>query len=162
MPVHTPIQYHSPTAFRSVFRVTGWPRSRPGSRFTAQVPRGNCIYSVGDESVTQATENDAKPLLAFFRSEASGPARRMDSLIAHLARKERDRLRVTVVDVDSRPELAERFHVDEVPTLILAIDHRIVERLEGRVSAPTIDRMLERHLPAAEPASPFEPAAATG
>ena len=36
----------------------------------------------------------------------------MDSLIAHLTRKERERLSVTCVDVDAKPELAEQFRVD--------------------------------------------------
>jgi len=44
-------------------------------------------------------------LLVFFSSERSGPARRMDSLLAHLARKERDRLRVTRVDVETALEM---------------------------------------------------------
>jgi thioredoxin-like negative regulator of GroEL len=82
----------------------------------------------------------------FFRSERSGPARRMESLIAHLARKERDHLRVKRVDVDARPDLAERFAVTDVPTLVLVRDRRVVERLEGRASAPQIERMLEAHL----------------
>ena len=46
--------------------------------------------------------DDARPLLVFFTSERSGPARRMESLLAHLARKERTRLRISRVDVDSR------------------------------------------------------------
>jgi thioredoxin 1 len=90
--------------------------------------------------------HDARPLLVFFRSERSGPARRMESLLAHLARKERDRLRVRRVDVDARPDLAERFDVTEVPTLVLVKDRRAVERIEGRASAPAIERMLEAHL----------------
>jgi thioredoxin 1 len=93
---------------------------------------------------------DSRPLLVFFSSERSGPARRMDSLLAHLARKERERLRVTRVDVDSRPEVATRFGVASVPTLVLVKDKRVVDRLEGRVSAPRIERMLAPHL--AEPA----------
>jgi thioredoxin 1 len=85
-------------------------------------------------------------LLVFFRSERSGPARRMESLLAHLARKERDRLRVRSVDVDSRPDLAERFGVTDVPTLVLVKDRRAVERIEGRASAPAIERMLASYL----------------
>ena len=50
--------------------------------------------------------NDDKPLLVFFTSERSGPARRMESLLAHLARKERTRVRVMRVDVEAQPELA--------------------------------------------------------
>jgi thioredoxin-like negative regulator of GroEL len=88
-------------------------------------------------------------LLVFFSSPRSGPARRMDSLLAHLARKERGRLRVTRVDVDTQPEVAERFRVSTVPTLVLVKERRVVDRLEGRVSAPRIERMLEPHLPGA-------------
>jgi thioredoxin 1 len=90
-------------------------------------------------------END-RPLLVFFANERSGPARRMESLIAHVARKERERLRVTRVDVDVRPDLAERFGVAEVPALVLVKDRRAVARLDGRSSAPRIERMLEPYL----------------
>jgi thioredoxin-like negative regulator of GroEL len=92
---------------------------------------------------------DRRPLLVFFGASHSGPARRMESLVAHLARKERARLRVTQVDVNEQPELAERFRVETVPTIALVKEKRVVERLEGRVSAPRIERMLEPHLDAA-------------
>ena len=94
--------------------------------------------------------DDARPLLVFFANERSGPARRMESLLAHVARKERERLRVTRVDVDARPDLADRFDVNEVPTLVLVKDRKAVARIDGRTSAPKIERMLEAHLP--EPA----------
>jgi thioredoxin-like negative regulator of GroEL len=93
--------------------------------------------------------DEAKPLLVFFRSESSGPSRRLESLLAYLARKERARLRVMRVDVDHQPELAKRFKVRDVPTLVLVKHKRVVDRLEGRVSAPTIESMLEPHLAAA-------------
>jgi thioredoxin-like negative regulator of GroEL len=89
---------------------------------------------------------DLRPLLVFFWSERSGPARRMESLLAHLARKERTRLRVRRVDVDENPQLAERFRVEIVPTLVLVKDKQAVARLEGRTSAPRIEAMLEPHL----------------
>jgi thioredoxin 1 len=89
---------------------------------------------------------DPRPLLVFFGAAHSGPARRMESLVAHVARKERARLRVTAVDIDKQPELAERFRVTTVPTLALVKDKRVVGRLEGRVSAPRIWELLEEHL----------------
>jgi thioredoxin 1 len=88
-------------------------------------------------------------LLVFFWSERSGPARRMESSLAYLARKERTRLRVMRVDVDEQPELAHRFDVGEVPTVVLVKDKRVVERIEGRASAPRIETMLGPHLAAA-------------
>ena len=92
--------------------------------------------------------DEAKPLLVFFSSQRSGPARRMESLLAHFARKERARLRVMLVDVDEQPDLATRFKVGDAPTLVLVKGKRVVDRIEGRASAPKIETMLERHLPA--------------
>ena len=90
--------------------------------------------------------DDVRPLLVFFFTPSSGPARRMESLLAHLARKERDRLRVKRVDVDAHPEVAERFKVTEIPSVVLVKDKRVVDRIDGRASAPRIERMLEPHL----------------
>jgi thioredoxin len=92
--------------------------------------------------------DDPKPLLVFFWSERSGPARRMESLLAHLARKERTRLRVMRVDVDDQPQLAARFRVTDVPALVLVKGKRVVDRIDGRASAPTIETMLAPHLAA--------------
>ncbi len=86
------------------------------------------------------------PLLMFFTTARSGPARRMESLLAHLARKERARLRVSRIDVDTSPELAGRLRVDQIPTRVVVKDRRPVARLEGRASAPQIERMLAPHL----------------
>jgi thioredoxin-like negative regulator of GroEL len=70
----------------------------------------------------------------------------MESLLAHLARKERERLRISRIDVGASPEWVERLSVTQVPTLVLLKDRRPVERLEGRVSAPQIERMLAPYL----------------
>jgi thioredoxin-like negative regulator of GroEL len=70
----------------------------------------------------------------------------MESLLAHLARKERARIRVMRVDVEAQPELAEKFRVHDIPTLVLVMRKRAVDRLDGRASAPVIEAMLARHL----------------
>ncbi len=91
-------------------------------------------------------DHGSLPLLLFFTTQTSGPARRMESLLAHLARKERARLRVSRIDVDASPELAKGLKVTDVPTLVLVKDRRPVARLKGRVSAPQIERMLAPYL----------------
>jgi thioredoxin-like negative regulator of GroEL len=44
--------------------------------------------------------------------------------------------------------VAQRFRVTDVPTLVLVKGKRVVDRIEGRASAPTIESMLEPHLAA--------------
>ncbi len=93
---------------------------------------------------------ESRPLLVFFSSVRSGPARRMDSLLDHIARKERRRLRFLRVDVDDSPELAQRFNVSDVPTVLVVVDKRVVVRIAGKTSAPRIERALAPFLPADE------------
>lgn len=89
---------------------------------------------------------DGLPTVAFFTDLASGPARRMESIVAHLARTQRHTYRVVRIDVTEKPEVAERLKVTSVPTLLMIKNKRVVGRLEGRVSAPRIQRMVDEHL----------------
>ncbi len=90
--------------------------------------------------------HDGIPMLLFFTATRSGPGRRMESLLAHLARKERGRLSIAKIDIDAAPDWVERLKIEEIPTLVLVKDRRPVERLEGRASAPQIERMLAPYL----------------
>ena len=83
-----------------------------------------------------------KPTLLFFTRRTSGPARRMESLIAHVARKERRRLTVLSVDADENAALAERLSVDEIPTLVLVEGRSAIGRLEGRATGGQIDDLI--------------------
>ena len=94
----------------------------------------------------------ALPMLVFFYSERSGPARRMDSLLAHVARKERGRLRVRRVNADEHPRLVRKFSVGQIPTLVFVKDHKAIDRIDGRASMPQIEQLLERNLPQLQPA----------
>ncbi|MFN2468270.1 MAG: thioredoxin family protein [Gaiellaceae bacterium] len=105
--------------------------------------------------------DDGRLLLVFFTSEQSGPARRMESLLAHLSRKERERLRVARVDVERNEDVAARFEIDVIPTLVLVKGKRVWGRLEGRSSASRIAGLLEPHLterPARLPEAAPQPA----
>ena len=90
--------------------------------------------------------NDDRPTLAFFTSRSCGPGRRMESVLAQLANRERKRLRVMRVDVEEHAELAERFSISILPTLVLIERGRVVDRLEGGMSGSKIYGMLGEHL----------------
>jgi thioredoxin-like negative regulator of GroEL len=98
--------------------------------------------------MTQVSEHQAagtvddRPLLLFFSSRRSGPARRMASLVAWRGVSRKRVLRVIEVDVDERPDLAAWLGVAEVPALVLLDGDRVVGRLDGRATGPEIDRFL--------------------
>jgi thioredoxin 2 len=53
---------------------------------------------------------------------------------------------VQSVDVEEQPELAKRFNVRRVPTLVLVKGRRAVARLEGRANAAEIEELVDEHL----------------
>jgi thioredoxin 2 len=77
----------------------------------------------------------------------------MESLLAHIARKERHRLRVVQVDFDERSDVARKLGVEIAPTLVLVRGGRAIARIAGRASAPRIEQMLENHLETGEAAA---------
>jgi thioredoxin-like negative regulator of GroEL len=85
-----------------------------------------------------------KPILLFFTTRTSGPARRMESLVAHVARKQRGRLTVVSVDADENAELADRLDVEKIPTLVLVKGQSTIGRFDGRATGDQIDALIER------------------
>ena len=102
------------------------------------------------------SDRSRRGLLVFFSALRSGPARRMESLLAQLARKERHRLNVQSVDVEEQPELARRFRVRKVPTLVLVKGRHTVARLEGRANAAEIEELVDEHLQDSAKSTPRE------
>ena len=68
-----------------------------------------------------------KPLLIFFYSDTSGRCRRAEGFLAQVLqrRQNHETFRVHRVSADQRRDLAERFRIDRVPTLLVA-DEKVV------------------------------------
>ena len=70
----------------------------------------------------------------------------MDGLVSWLYVRERKHLRLRLVNVDVRDDLATRFRVSKVPTLVLVKGREVVARLEGKVTGREIDEAVLPHL----------------
>jgi thioredoxin 1 len=88
----------------------------------------------------------AKPKLVFFYSPQSGRCRRVEGFLAQVLqrRANHDTFQLVRVSVEDRPDLAERFRIETVPTLCVVEDRR----LRKRIVAPRGGRELERELAA--------------
>ncbi|HEY2543762.1 MAG TPA: thioredoxin family protein, partial [Gaiellaceae bacterium] len=91
-----------------------------------------------------APDASERPRLILFYSPVSGRCRRTEAFLAQVLQRRRnhDTFDLVRVAVDRRPDLAERFLVDEVPTLVV-VEGRKVRK---RIVAPTGSRELENEL----------------
>jgi thioredoxin-like negative regulator of GroEL len=100
--------------------------------------------------MTQAIEAAAtqdvatRPRLIFFHSEVSGRCRRVEGFLAQVLQRRRNHetFDLVRVSVERRPDLAEKFHVEQVPTICVVQGRK----LRRTITAPRGCRELEREL----------------
>lgn len=76
----------------------------------------------------------SKPKLVFFHSPRSGRCRRVEGFIAQVLQHRSNHLTFDVVrvSVEQRPDLAEKFGVETVPTLCVVEGRRLRKRITPR------------------------------
>ena len=92
----------------------------------------------------QLPEPHGRPRLVFFYSPHSGRCRRVEGFLAQVLQRRRnhDTFELVRVSVERRPDLADKFHVEQVPTICIVEDRK----LRRRIAAPRGCRELEREL----------------
>jgi thioredoxin 1 len=84
----------------------------------------------------------SKPILFDFFATWCGPCRMQTPIIEELAKKMGDAVEIRKVDVDQHMDLAEKYGIRVVPTLIIEKDGKVVQSLEGVTDAATLEKML--------------------
>ncbi|MFL5959858.1 MAG: thioredoxin family protein [Gaiellaceae bacterium] len=100
--------------------------------------------SEGRDERQTAANAAAKPLLVFFHTTTSGRCRRAEAHLAHALqrRHNHDVFEVVRVDVEERPDLARRFRIEQVPTLLVVEGRRVAHRIVSPRSATELEQEL--------------------
>ncbi len=85
--------------------------------------------------------NSEKKVLLDFWSPRCGPCRMVLPLVAEIA-KERSDIKVAKINVDENPELASKFSIMSIPTLMVMEKGRILNQATGLRSKNAILAML--------------------
>ena len=86
-----------------------------------------------------------KPVLVDFYAEWCGPCQIMKPRILDVAERIGDDVKVIQIDIDKEKELATRFRIQSVPTLIIFKNGKQQWRQSGVISAHALMQLLKEY-----------------
>jgi len=82
------------------------------------------------------------PVLVDFYATWCGPCQMMTPILEQVGANLRDRLQVVKIDTDKYPNLASKYQIEALPTLVLFKDGKPAEKIEGVHQAPQLIQHL--------------------
>jgi thioredoxin 1 len=85
----------------------------------------------------------SKPVLFDFFATWCGPCRMQTPILEELAKKMGDKVEIRKYDVDQHRDLAEKYKIQVVPTLIIEKDGKVIQSMEGVTDLSTLEKLLK-------------------
>jgi thioredoxin 1 len=93
----------------------------------------------------QGLENSAKPVFLDFWADWCGPCKMLGPTFEKLAEQYSEHVSFAKVNVDELPDIANKFAIRSIPTLILLQGGNVVEKLVGLRSEQELAQVLSRY-----------------
>jgi thioredoxin 1 len=102
------------------------------------------IIEINASNFEQEVLQSREPVLVDFWAEWCGPCKMLGPALDEIAAEQAGRVKVGKVNVDTNPELAARFGIQSIPTLIYFSGGHVQDQTVGAMSKRMILAKLEK------------------
>ena len=106
----------------------------------------NNVIHIGSEEAFDKLITGDVPVLVDFWATWCGPCRMIAPIVEEIATQYADKVIVAKVDVDEQGELAQRYRIMNIPTLLLFKQGEIVDKAIGAQPKAALEQMLNKAL----------------
>lgn len=96
---------------------------------------------ITDDNVNEIMA-DEKPVVIDFGAEWCGPCKVIAPIIDDLAVEYKDQVTIGKCDVDANPELAAKYSIRNIPTILFFQNGQVVDKLVSAVPKPQIEAKI--------------------
>jgi thioredoxin 1 len=102
------------------------------------------IATLTNDNFAQEVLQSPKPILVDFWAEWCGPCKMLAPILDELAQEYDGRVRIGKVNIDDHQELATKYGIRSIPTLLLFQNGQVVEQVVGLRSKRDFKANLDR------------------
>jgi thioredoxin 1 len=110
---------------------------------SAAADSGATLIHADDTSFDEAVLQAEGPVLVDFYADWCGPCQKLAPVLDRVA-EDLTEGRIVKVNVDHSPEVASRYDIQSIPTLLVFVDGEVVEKTMGMQSESEIRELLQQ------------------
>lgn len=104
------------------------------------------MIEVTEKNFDEVVEKSEMPVLVDFWAPWCGPCKALAPTLNKIVKEFEGRVKIVKINIDESPELASKFSVMSIPTLILYIDGQVKDQSVGLVNKSQLSKKIEAHL----------------